>query len=313
MFTVHGGYATQTMTKIHTVTNNALTESFNLHSTAGVGEWGLCYKTSGSDDWMEVGWHGYKLTVVERPGFSPGVGIAASYNKFIMTTSAVPGDYVVVQPGNCDDAQLANSSESRIGPTQLVHDSQNRSHFVSPISFTTPGDYVLCHATKESGGDDESDYTQLALPFKLRQRVTFSPNRTVSGAAQYIDLQLGEYNDAVSWTTMPDCDNILGDAKPYKSWIYTLDGTAEYQVQFVSNANPGVWSMCFLAAGGAWTKVTGRDLIVIPLPTFFPEIGVAGSVTPITFTRGAGEPLDERGDLVDGDVLVLQESHCLQA
>lgn len=45
------------------------------------------------------------------------------------------------------------------------------------------------------------------------------------------------------------------------------------------HADPGIWTTCFKTRGGGlWTELLGATLNLVPTPSFFPYVGVAGSV-----------------------------------
>ena len=79
-----------------------------------------------------------------------------------------------------------------------------------------------------------------------------------------------------------------------------------------SNAAAGTWNLCYKlkannahysqTQAGLWTLVTGKQLIVIARPTSTPPIGIAGSVTPLTFVNAS-----------NGDSVVLQQTNCSNA
>jgi len=297
-------------TNIFTITEPSGNQGFPLHTTADVGQWGLCYKAIGALYFVEIGWTGYKLTIVTAPNFFPSVGMAGSFNNITFTTSANQGDIVVLQTGGCAGAHIVNNTDyTRMGPTVVNSDLK----FLTPLFLTTPGAYYICLASGESQGDEETDYAALAMTFDIRERITYHPMRTVQGAPQKLETNGGRSNDLVVWTALTNCNQPLGDASAYKTWTYLLTGVPNQQIDFVTSADPGIWRMCFLPAGGTWTEVAERDLIVIPIPSFWPEIGVAGSITPLLFTRGLGEPSGSQGDVINGDIIVMQEANCIDA
>ena len=61
--------------------------------------------------------------------------------------------------------------------------------------------------------------------------------------------------------------------------------------------------MCFTLSGGSAQHIPGRELYVIPKPTFTPLIGIAGSISTITLLGSASE----------GDFASIQEGNCIGA
>ena len=70
-----------------------------------------------------------------------------------------------------------------------------------------------------------------------------------------------------------------------------------------THAAAGVWVLCYKpTAAGLWTLVTDRYLFVEHQATHTPPVGIAGSITPLTFTNSS-----------DRDVIVLQKHNCSNA
>jgi len=313
----HPGYAGQTLTAIYTYASATGEEEFPFPIDVEIGQWGLCFQPLGAVELVPIGWQagGYKLTVVQKPTFFPGVGMAASYNIVTFSSSLGLGDLVVLQPGtDCTGAELVTNGTDTTRMSKIAMSSTRQ--IITPLTFTKSGSFAVCVASKESKGDQSSDFSIMDAQFALRERIVFHPMRTVQGASQLLSATGGVTNDLVVWTTSTAsdaCEAPLGDATPYKTWAYMLSGLPEQQLQFIANGVPGIWTMCFLPSNGVWTQISERDLVVIPLPSFWPQIGVAGSFTPLKFTRGPGQPNTTRGDVIDGDILVLQEANCLNA
>ena len=53
-----------------------------------------------------------------------------------------------------------------------------------------------------------------------------------------------------------------------------------------TGTTPGEWYVCYKPSGGLWSSLPTLVLTVRPLVTYSPLIGIAGSVTTITFTGG---------------------------
>ena len=65
----------------------------------------------------------------------------------------------------------------------------------------------------------------------------------------------------------------------------------------------GTWKFCHRPSSqGLWTHVTGVSLSIIPKPSYAPNVGIAGSVTPLTFSG-----------VRNGDYIVLDGGDCSNA
>ena len=89
--------------------------------------------------------------------------------------------------------------------------------------------------------------------------------------------------DVIAWTQASDCTGTGGNATATKTVEYTVTPVNQSFMLHRTMAT-GQWRTCVRPAGGGlWTLVTGLELTVVMQPTFTPLVGVAGSVTPLTF------------------------------
>ena len=108
--------------------------------------------------------------------------------------------------------------------------------------------------------------------------------------------------DQVSWTTKPAC-TAGGNSDPKRTWTFYLSAGTN-NVELHTTAEAGLWTLCFQPYGGLVTAIVAKQLLIIPAPTFTPNIGVAGSVTSIVYGGG---------NVTVGDYISLQPGSCLNA
>ena len=86
--------------------------------------------------------------------------------------------------------------------------------------------------------------------------------------------------------------------------LLTMNRTRDYEyISLHRNTSAGIWTLCYRLPGGVWTRIeetgsvptTTVTVDIIPKPTFTPAVGIAGSITVISF---AG--------VIDGDIIVIQ-------
>jgi hypothetical protein len=155
-----------------------------------------------------------------------------------------------VYTNGCANAHLnPGHSESQMTKSPL----SGALEVVTPVQTQYVGEYFICYATVDSGGDSGDDFTQLTQLFTTRIALTFAPNKTVAGAPQLITVKGASYGDQVSWTTKTIC-TAAGNSGPDRSWTYFLD-SAQKEVPFHVTALPGIWTMCFQPAGGFATLI----------------------------------------------------------
>jgi hypothetical protein len=137
----------------------------------------------------------------------------------------------------------------------------------------------------------------------------------VNGAAQKVNISGVVAGDRVVFTRYKNCseDTVIGPANPDKTQVYniTAPGTVlmfdqlftSQVVTFHPEASAGQWRFCvFMHFSGLWLTVNDMEMTIIPKPTFYPLIGVAGSVTPLTIVNGA-----------NSDYVVIQYGGCINA
>ena len=166
-------------------------------------------------------------------------------------------------------------------------------------------------APVETHGDSADDYTQLSLSFSQRLYPSFSPNRTVTGASQELQFNLTQPGDKIMLFRKSAADdtstdlcmkrNITGNetANTDQTIVYTFS-SGNTSVILHTAAAPGTWTLCFLPVQkvvgvvGLWVHINNANILVISKPTFSPYVGIAGSVTPLSFMG-----------TLDGDTMVL--------
>jgi len=173
--------------------------------------------------------------------------------------------------------------------------------------MTAAAELRVCFATKESMGNSPDDYVDLNIAFNAIAPASFSPNRTSETSAQQISVTGGSSSDEVAWVHGSDCLTTAGRQSSTKTIEYVM--TANQTIfTLPTDLLPGAWQLCYRlgsdgrAGQGLWTSVTGLGLTIIPLPTYSPHVGVAGSITPITINGS-----------LDRDVIVIQPNDCSNA
>merc|ERR1712086_408737 len=91
--------------------------------------------------------------------FRPPIGVAGMPTP-IRFFSGVNGDFVVLQPHNCTDAQAVVTSSNSLARS-VVTDYR----VLTEASMTASGDLRVCYATFESDGDSSDDYVALQANF----------------------------------------------------------------------------------------------------------------------------------------------------
>ena len=86
-----------------------------------------------------------------------------------------------------------------------------------------------------------------------------------------------------------------------------------------------MWNTCVKVLDGIWTMVANVRLTVVARPTIFPVVGIAGSVTPITFSHTVGSTGNVTANtsanvtsvalpqITDSDFVVIQSAPCSSA
>ena len=138
------------------------------------------------------------------------------------------------QEHSCQDAQNATTNGRQGGVQQLVDESFTTSTQMdqSPVLLR------ICFASWESGGNSTDDYTELLGNFSQLSPPHLSPDRTVSGAPQRLNIS-NRINPGsqVAFTQHEDCSqygqhltfNTAVSATPYNTVVYTLDSAASHQ------------------------------------------------------------------------------------
>jgi len=94
--------------------------------------------------------------------------------------------------------------------------------------------------------------------------------------------------------------------------------TQEQNNPLHTHAESGIWHFCLQPFGGVWTLIEQQELTVVAEPSYFPTVGIAGSITPLQF-RGGLLSIQQGGDgtiLEDrpvGDVVVIKVGNCSNA
>jgi len=298
------GPLTTTKTVEYTLSSSTTAEEVLLHTNTAPGIWYMCYKLTNGGVWTKV--TGKYLTIMARPNFSPPLGLANATTPLNFTgtfntlTNSSDGDFVVLQPNNCDNAHLTQPGVFSFPPTALI--SQQ---IITTFDMTAIGVLKVCYASEESAGDSDDDYVALDTDYTQVLAPTFGPVRTIQKAPQKLLTTGGHVGDQVMWMQGVDCNLwqqplVYGGPNNNQTVIYTFS-SANQEFTFHTYADPGIYIMCLkLAGGGVWTTVRGESLLIIPQVTFSPPVGIAGSETPITFF----------GDFVAGDFIVINEGNC---
>ena len=138
----------------------------------------MCFKPS-TGVWVHV--LNQSLLVIPRPQFSPHVRISGTVIPFHFI-GAEDGDFVALQPNNCQNVHNISTGISHLAPTRLQDLSVETS-----TSMISSVDLRVCFATKESGADVSGDFTMLSEVQQFAP-IDFNPKRTVTGATQHIDI-----------------------------------------------------------------------------------------------------------------------------
>lgn len=300
---------TQTLekTSIYSLGSNSTYEQVELHSTAQKGFWKMCYKLVGG---IWTGVTNRQLTVISRPTFTPTLGISGSITPLTFNGSQT-GDFIVLQQNNCDNSHIVVSSEMSLPKTAIsntplcygIDCTTYPNSILTHVNMTLPTALKVCFASMESGGNSPDDFTALDLDFEQITSPDFHPKRASVGTAQLLNVTIadGFTNATVVWTQSLSCVSAEGDVMNNKTTEYLMHSDSEL-FRLHTDAAPGNYHLCFKLFGGVFTRVTGLILLLIPEPVFFPPVGIAGSVTPITFNG-----------TVAGDFVVLREENCSNA
>ena len=89
------------------------------------------------------------------------------------------------------------------------------------------------------------------------------------------------------WSRTASCQLTSTTGSPTQTAVFNLTNTSHlYELQ--PNVTSGVWILCFkISAGGIWTHVSFKDLLIIVPPSFSPTVGIAGHPTKVAFTTGS--------------------------
>ena len=167
------------------------------------------------------------------------------------------------------------------------------------------GSLTVCYASQESGGNKDGDYVALGIRFVQQEPLVFTPGRTVYGAAQKLAITYGLDGDQVTFTQVVNCVDSYtsGGVSTFRTATYQLTATATVSttqdVTLHRAAAVGVWYVCYKPSGGLQTAVVGKSFMIVMKPVFSPAVGIAGSITALTFTN-----------MTAGDMLVLLEGDC---
>ena len=176
--------------------------------------------------------------------------------------------------------------------------------------------------------------------FKQVSTPDWSPKRMISGAKQNLKVLEAVIGDMVAWVyPNTSCNSTLLTTTPAtdkKTVNYTLTSSPQ-AFQLTGDERSEDWELCYLPRcvgrtcmnkkDGVWTKIKysagelmskggynadpnlipTKLLLIIPRPAFAPLLGIAGSVTPLTFTGSFN-----RG-VVAGDYAVVRPTDCSDA
>ena len=285
-------------TQTNTSHLSATSQQLTLYSKLDPGTWGVCYKNAGGVWTMIFNLH---MTVIELPTFSPLIGIAGSETP-ITFTGVQDGDYIVLTDTDC-----LTASSSVLGSTSSGVLQANTSTVKTSIQMTGGGQLRVCYATTESDGNTPDDYVALNAAFNAILPADFSPNRTSETSAQEIVVTGGLRSDMVAWVLGSTCQATAGNQSQTKTSTYLMIAP-QTNLTLPVNLLPGSWQLCYKlgsegrASNGLWTSVTNLVLTIVPLPSFSPHVGIAGSITPITIDGS-----------MDGDVIVILPNDCSNA
>ena len=85
--------------------------------------------------------------------------------------------------------------------------------------------------------------------------------------------------------------------------VYVMSETLSQAFELHRTAAVGVWKFCHKpTVQGLWTHITGVGLVVIAKPTYTPNVGIAGSITPLALSG-----------VMNGDFVVMVEGNCSNA
>jgi hypothetical protein len=277
-------------------------ELITLPGNLAAGDWTFCYKPVGSGAvWTAV--PAFPLRIDALPTtFFPFAVTAGSVTDltFTATDMAVGGDYVVIKETSCADA--ANTSATSLSLPRTVIEADLIVTLSSTMKHGVSGGVLLyiCFASQESGGNSDDDYSQFPIPLNFMPPPVYTPQRTVAGATQTLDVTGGNSGDWIVWTTAPNCTGSFDPGPPTATRTGISRHWSSYgQSQELEFPTAGTWHLCHKINGMKETLIVGGDLIVIPQPTFEPKFGDAGSITRISF-NGAK----------DGDWVVMTSNGC---
>jgi len=191
------------------------TVEHSMNSNLDPGEYRVCYKPTMGGVWTAVEDDGvwnpspsHTLTVVAVPSFTPRLAIAgmATYLTF---SAIADGDFVVLQETSCTGAHSATTGTREMAKTSATH-----GYVVTNTALTdTVAKLYACYATKESGGDSQDDYVELASPnyIELRQPPNLDIQRTTAGAKQKLIISgtaMGAGDEVVFVTAPSNCSQL---------------------------------------------------------------------------------------------------------
>ena len=121
----------------------------------------------------------------------------------------------------------------------------------------------------------------------MRSAVTYAPTRSIQGAYQTFVVYGGSAGDEVVWAYQ-SCDAVeqtmdsqLQVATTTRTSAALLTGNhSTYTVTKL--LYKGAFKACLRVVGGVWTTITALPLTIVETPTYYPRVGLAGQVTPIS-------------------------------
>jgi len=151
-------YSTATSSSVVVVAANQSTTVLEAGADLEVGEFGVCLAASGAGSFTRV--NTLAFSVIDKPGYAPGGGLAASPTA-VTFQNASTGDVIVMQPTDCAFANTTRTGTSALGSTAL--DAALRVH--THVNMTDAATLRVCFATQESLGDSPSDFVQIGQGF----------------------------------------------------------------------------------------------------------------------------------------------------
>ena len=244
--------------------------------------------------WTQV--IGNDLTIQAPPTFGPETAIAGMPTDLTFS-GAADGDLVVVTAAaDCNAAMSASDGSATLAMRALA---SNKVSTTSTMVATNSG-LTVCVASAESTGDSPDDWIKLTQTLEQVATSTFSPDRTVHGASQLMDIAGGVVGDQFMWTSAAHCnEGSTPDSSSTRTASYTYAGTG---LHLNTDLQPGVYRLCCkpeAAVSSVWTLMDTGSLTVIARPSFTPTRGVGGEVHVISFSGS-----------MDGDFVSFQTLSC---